>query len=83
MNFDENTTCLFIKVYRCQKHLEFTTFCLKNNKIPNFVQISYKPIRVNELNFEDIRKLQLRRLEFADKENQEKLKIYEFNYEQN
>ena len=44
------------------------------------MKISYKTIRVNKLNLEDIRKLQLRRLEFADKENQEKLKINEFKF---
>ena len=78
MTFYENTTCWFRKVYGCRKHLEFTTFCLKNDKIPNFVKISYTTIRVNKLNLEDIRKLQLRRLEFADKKTQEKLKINEF-----
>ena len=77
----ENTASSYRKVYRLHRHLEFTTFCINNRKIPKFATIGYKVITVNKLNLNDIQKLERRKLESAHQENLDKLSFCEHNYE--
>ena len=62
----------FRRLYRVQRHLEFTNTCLDERIIPKFCQISYSMIQQNKLTVADIKKLQSRKLLSAQFENEEK-----------
>ena len=73
----------FRRLYRTQKHLEFTGSCLQEKLIPKFCKLSYSFISTNKLSLAEIKKYENRRLVAAHSENKEKLRKYNFEYEQN
>ena len=77
------TTSSFRRLYRVQKHLEFTNFCLEKRLVPKFCKVSYKPIQLNLLTIADIKKWEHKRLLAAQLENQEKQIKYKFEFDQN
>ena len=72
----------FRRLYRVQRHLEFTNTCLDERIIPKFCQISYSTIQQNKLILADINKIQKKKLIAAQLENKEKYTKYEFEYQQ-
>ena len=75
-----NTIHSFRHLYRVQRHLEFTSTCLKEKLVPKFCKISYSVIQQNKLTGADIKKLQSRKLQSAQSEKYQK---YNFEYEKN
>ena len=77
----EIRTSSFSRLYRQQKHLEFTLACEQRRLTPAFCKVSYKTAKINKMRSTEVRKFEARRLSDAIKENKEKLIKLENEFE--